>query len=237
VGVGPPREPPPLLLDPMLPCCNGMRARDRSGGRVPALAGDDAELAERRERHARVERDLQAVKARYVAMRSPVERMADRMIGIAGSTAFLVVHALWFIVWILWNVGAFGFDPVDRFPFGFLTTAVSLEAIFLSILVLLSQNRDAMIAELREEVTLEIDTRTEEEVTKILQLVTGLYGRLGIPLSDDEELRRMLRPLDKDALEIELRDQIANAKAAPRRRKERAPRGGAEGGGPGAGVD
>jgi uncharacterized membrane protein len=216
-----------------------MRVPDRRERHVADVpGGEEAGVAERRERHAQVERNLQAVKARYVAMRSPVERLADRMIGIAGSTAFLVVHALWFVVWILWNVGAFGFDPVDRFPFGFLTTAVSLEAIFLSILVLLSQNRDAMIAELREEVTLEIDTRTEEEVTKILQLVTGLYGRLGIPLSDDEELRRMLRPLDTDALETELRDQIAKAKGErPRRRKERAPRGNVEGGGPGAGVD
>jgi uncharacterized membrane protein len=177
----------------------------------------DSTGGDRRERHARADRELEAVMARYAARRSRVERLADRLIGIVGSTPFLLAHVVWFVVWILWNVGAFGFAPVDRFPFGFLTTAVSLEAIFLSILVLLSQNRDAMIAELRAEVTLEIDSRTEEEVTKILQLVAGLYSRLDVPLGEDAELRRMLRPLDKAALESELREQIADAKAPGRK--------------------
>ena len=89
---------------------------------------------------------------------------------------------------------------------------VSLEAIFLSIFVLMTQRREARIAELREEITLDVDMRVEEEVTKTLQLMVGLYGRLGFTLSeeDDRELREMLQPLDPREIERELEAQIGD---------------------------
>ncbi|HET7230517.1 MAG TPA: DUF1003 domain-containing protein [Longimicrobium sp.] len=170
-------------------------------------------------RHARevaADHRVEAVKVRFAAERTPVERFSDHLMAIAASTPFLLAHAVWFILWIGWNVTRprAAFDP---FPFGLLTMVVSLEAIFLSIFVLLSQRRESQIAELREEMTLEVQMRTEEEVTKVLQLVAGLYGRLGYSVaSDDRELREMLRPLDKASLEEELSDQIRDdTRAAP----------------------
>jgi uncharacterized membrane protein len=103
------------------------------------------------------------------------------------------------------NLGSIAFDP---YPFGLLTMLVSLEAICLSIFILLAQNRAATTSELRDEVTLEVSMRVEEEVTKALQLITGLYRRLNLPLSEDPELRRMLLPLDRDEIERELANQI-----------------------------
>lgn len=153
---------------------------------------------------------VEAVKVRFAEERTPVERFSDWLMEIAASTPFLIFHAAWFAFWIVWNVTGrhAAFDP---FPFGLLTMVVSLEAIFLSIFVLLSQRRESQIAELREEMTLEVEMRTEEEVTKLLQLVAGLYGRLGYSLSnDDQELTEMLRPLDKETLEEELSDQISD---------------------------
>jgi uncharacterized membrane protein len=85
---------------------------------------------------------------------------------------------------------------------------VSLEAIFLSIFVLMSQGRESAIAELREEVTLAVNLRMEAEVTKVLQLVAGLYPRLELALGEDPELQDMLRPLDAEELEEELLEQI-----------------------------
>ncbi|HEX8830276.1 MAG TPA: DUF1003 domain-containing protein [Longimicrobium sp.] len=169
-------------------------------------------------RHARAvaaDHRVEAVKVRFAAERTPVERFSDHLMAIAASTPFLLAHAVWFILWIGWNVTRphASFDP---FPFGLLTMVVSLEAIFLSIFVLLSERRESQIAELREELTLEVQMRTEEEVTKLLQLVAGLYGRLGYSVAaDDPELHEMLRPLDKESLEEELSDQIRDdAKAA-----------------------
>ena len=175
----------------------------------PARGQRDNREQRRHERQVAAGHTVKAVKVRFAAERTPVQRFADMLMGIAGSTPFLLLHGVWFILWIGWNVTRAHHD-FDPFPFGLLTLVVSLEAIFLSIFVLMSQRRESQIAELREEMTLEVQMRTEEEVTKVLQLVAGLYGRLGHSLSDDDhELRAMLKPLDKESLEEELSDQIA----------------------------
>ena len=163
---------------------------------------------DRRARRDMADRHMEAVKARYNAGRSRMERIADAMTGVAASTPFLLLHATWFAAWISWNVGVFGLRPFDPFPFGLLTMVVSLEAIFLSLFVLITQNRESAIAELREEVTLAVELNTEAETTKVLQLVLGLYSRLGFPIGKDEELWRMLEPLDQVRIERELNEQI-----------------------------
>jgi len=162
---------------------------------------------------------VQAVKTRLASERTPLEAMAESLIRLAATTWFLALHVAWFAVWIIWNLGGLGAEPFDPFPFGLLTMVVSLEAIFLSIFVLMTQSRESRIAELREEMTLEVDLRVEEEVTKTLQLVTGLYSRLGFELQDDGELREMLRPLDKDEIERELADQIEDPAHSDERRR------------------
>ena len=154
------------------------------------------------------DRKLEAVKARYASERSWLERLADWMTQMAGGSAFLVGHIIAFAGWILLNIGWWGLPPFDPFPFGFLTMIVSLEAIVLSIFILMSQNRESAIGELRAEVALEINFCVEEEVTKALQLITGLYARLNVPLAEDPELREMLQPLDKDRIEREIAGQI-----------------------------
>jgi uncharacterized membrane protein len=119
---------------------------------------------------------------------------------------------VWFSLWILWNTGLLpGVEPFDPFPFGLLTMIVSLEAIFLSIFVLMAQRRESSIAELREEITLQVLMRAEEEVTKTLQLVAGLYQRLGHKLAEDPELAEMMKPIDADAIERSLTSQIERA--------------------------
>ena len=84
-----------------------------------------------------------------------------------------------FVVWIFWNIPGVPLPKFDPYPYGMLTMIVSLEAIFLSIFVLMTQSRESKIGELREELTLQVNLRVEEEVTKTLHLVAGLYSRLG----------------------------------------------------------
>lgn len=149
-----------------------------------------------------------ALKAAHFADRTLMQRFADTLIRVGGSTPFLVVHIIWFLVWITWNTGLLGLPPADPFPFGLLTMIVSLEAIFLSIFVLIGQSREAAIAELREELTLQVNLRIEAEVTKTLQLVAGLYTRMGYRFAQDEELKEMLKELDSEAMERQLLEQI-----------------------------
>jgi uncharacterized membrane protein len=163
-------------------------------------------------RRAGTQQARQSLAAHHAAQRSSIERIADVLTRAAASTPFLVLHVVWFAAWILWNTGAFGIAPFDPFPFGLLTLIVSLEAIFLSIFVLMAQSRESAVAELREEVSLQVVLRMEEEVTKTLQLVAGLYTRLGHQVSDDPELREMLGPLDADRIERDLVEQIKEAR-------------------------
>jgi uncharacterized membrane protein len=164
---------------------------------------------ERRQRSVGTHRAIRALKARHAARRSPLETAADRLTRVASSGYFLAIHVLWFGAWVLWNTGRIpGVVPFDPFPFGLLTMVVSLEAIFLSIFVLMAQRRESSIAELREEIMLQVLMRSEEEVTKTLQLVAGLYPRLGHKLAEDPELSEMMKPLDAEDIERQLTSQI-----------------------------
>jgi len=191
--------------------------------RRPAIPGDVVDEAlidepqERRRRRMVANKAFVAIKAQHASERSRIEAAADWLNQAASSTPFLVFHVLWFLVWMTWNTGLLGLRPFDPFPFGLLTMVVSLEAIFLSIFVLMAQQRESAIAELREEIALQVGLRLEEEVTKTLQLVAGLYTRLGHKLGEDPELHEMLQPLDVSAIERELMLQIAAA--AQMRRK------------------
>ena len=174
---------------------------------------------DRRKRAASTTRAFRAIKAQHAENRTLTEILASRLTDFASSTVFLLIHIVWFTVWILWNAGVIGLRPFDPFPFGLLTLVVSLEAIFLSIFLLLGQRRESGIAELREEVTLQVTLRVEEEVTKSLQLISGLYARLGYKLGEDPELEAMMVPLDSAAIEAELDKQIKESAATRLRRK------------------
>jgi uncharacterized membrane protein len=173
---------------------------------------DDGGL-ERRKRRYVANLAFGAIKAQTAAHRTLLERFVDELNEIAGSVWFLVAHVIWFAIWIVWNTGAFGAPKFDPYPFGLMTTIVSLEAIFLSIFVLMAQKRESAIAELREELGLQVSLRVEQEVTKTLQLVAGLYTRLGHRVSDDPELHHMLQPLDVRGIERDLLEQIEAATA------------------------
>lgn len=173
-------------------------------------------MPDRRSARMVANRAFGAIKAQHAADRTKLDRAAERLNRVASSPTFLLLHVVWFAIWISWNVGAFGLRPFDPFPFGLLTMVVSLEAIFLSIFVLLAQKREAAIAELREELSLQVGLWTEREVTKTLQLVTGLYRRLGHALADDAELREMLGPLDVHGIESRLISEMERTPPRPK---------------------
>src|SRR5262245_2120773 len=168
-------------------------------------------LRDRRRRRFVANRAFGALKAKHAAERTVMQSVADWLNDLASSPRFFILHVIWFLIWITWNVGMLGLRPFDPYPFGLLTMVVSLEAIFLSIFVLMAQKRESAVAELREELALQVNLRMEEEVTKTLQLVAGLYTRLGHRVAEDPELADMMQPLDIASIEEELTTQIAAA--------------------------
>ena len=127
------------------------------------------------------------------------------------STGFLIGNILIFIVWLVINTGLIpAVKPFDKFPFPLLTTSVSLEAIILAILVLSSQNRASKVADLREEVQLQVNVLTEEEITRLLWMLVLLLKKNNIPIPEDERLQEMLRETDVEKIEKRMKKQIEN---------------------------
>ncbi|MFN2540493.1 MAG: DUF1003 domain-containing protein [Mycobacteriales bacterium] len=100
-------------------------------------------------------------KAVWASVRQVQDEITDAITAFAGSLSFVYIHVGWFALWVLLNVGAFGLSAFDRFPFGLLTLIVSLEAIFLSTFVMISQNRQAARADVRSELDFETNLRSE----------------------------------------------------------------------------
>jgi uncharacterized membrane protein len=109
------------------------------------------------------------------------DRVSDAITRFSGSMTFVYFHVLWFGLWILVNVGLFRLPFVgefDAFPFGLLTMVVSLEAIFLSTFVLISQNRMARLAEKRAELDLHVNMLAEQKAAKTLEMLDHLTRQL-----------------------------------------------------------
>lgn len=154
-------------------------------------------------------RIIKSFRAKADAKRSFAEKAADYMTATFGSIRFLTVNVIWFVVWIAINTGLIPWvKPFDHFPFGLLTMVVSLEAIILAIFVLISQNRESKINDLREEVDLQLDIITEEEITKLLEMVSRIAEKNGIDISKDEILKEMLEPTNTSRIERSLEKQV-----------------------------
>jgi uncharacterized membrane protein len=115
-------------------------------------------------------------------------RIADAITSISGRMIFAYVHIVWFGGWILLNTGRLGVRAFDPFPYGLLTMIVSLEAIFLSTFVLISQNRLGEETERRADLDLHIGLLTEHELTRVLQMLDAIQDKLGIVDHENSEL-------------------------------------------------
>ncbi|HEU4751820.1 MAG TPA: DUF1003 domain-containing protein [Armatimonadota bacterium] len=204
MSLNPPRREPPRTIHP-----------------------DDPELAEVVRRNIRT---LVELRQQFEQRRTRQDRVADAITRFTGSMPFVYLHAGLFALWILVNVGAVpGVRPFDPFPFVMLAMWASVEAIFLSTFVLISQNRMAALADKRADLDLQISLLTEHEVTRVLALVDAMAQQMGIHSADEaevEKLKEAVRPeavlheieeVEQGADELELHDEPESLRAgAPR---------------------
>lgn len=109
---------------------------------------------------------------------SILQRIADWISWFSGSMMFLVLNGLWFVVWIAVNTWPMGVEQFDPFPFGLLTMIVSLEAIFLSCFVLISQNRQAEKDRVRSDIEYEVNIKAELEVAHLHEKTDRMYAEM-----------------------------------------------------------
>jgi uncharacterized membrane protein len=132
--------------------------------------------------------------------RTRTERIADSITSFFGSNSFIWLHVIWFSLWIIFDLPEWGFAPFDPFPFTFLTMVVSLEAIFLSAFILMSENRQGRLTDRRARVNLQVDMIAEREITKLMKLVMDIHSQLGIQKPVDDELENMQKPTNIEHL-------------------------------------
>jgi uncharacterized membrane protein len=137
--------------------------------------------------------EMVELEARDRLRTSVSDRIANWISAFAGSMLFVWLHIAWFAAWILLNTSFVGWR-FDAFPFGLLTMIVSLEAIFLSTFVLISQNRLSLFADKRSKLDLQVNLISELEVTKVMSLLSDIHQHLGLSKVEDVELQHMQEP-------------------------------------------
>ena len=150
---------------------------------------------------ATLDENLEAIKKwerGILVARSKAEQVTDWIVAAAGHSTVLIFHFAWFGMWIMVNSGVFKAIPVfDPFPFPFLTLTVSLEAIFLALFVLASQNRLARQSDMRSHLDLQIDLLAEREMTAVLQLLQDITKKLDVDSSvTPAQLRDLMQKTD-----------------------------------------
>ena len=120
-----------------------------------------------------------------------LQLIADWIAWFSGSMQFLIINGLWFAVWIAVNTLPLGFNQFDPFPFGLLTMIVSLEAIFLSCFVLISQNRQAAKDKIRADIEYDVNIKAELEIAHLHEKIDHIHEELLGKFSDFEKRRRM----------------------------------------------
>lgn len=168
-----------------------------------------------------VEENIDAVKVWEQAAldeRSAAVRFSEWVTRVLGGGPSLALHVAWFGFWVLANSHAIpGLQPFDRFPFPLLTTMVSLEAIFLSLFVLASQNRMTMQADKRAQLDLQIDLLAEREMTAVLVMMADLARHMKAPVSlTAEQIRDLAQKTDVGSLVSELERLPDGAAAKPK---------------------
>ena len=135
--------------------------------------------------------------------RTPTDRIAEAIANFCGSMAFVWVHVIWFGGWILLNTIP-GLPHVDPFPFTFLTLIVSLEAIFLSTFILISQNLETRMSERRSHLDLQLNMLSEQENTKMIAILLAIAEKVGADTSYDPHLEA----LSEETVPEKLAEQI-----------------------------
>ena len=171
-------------------------------GMTPVLERNIRSLQERRERERR---------------ESPLaDRIADAVTAFAGSMTFVVVHMVVFGFWALVNSGLLPVLPRWDETFVILGTSASVEAIFLSTFVLISQNRMAAVTAKRADLDLQISLLAEHEITKLVTMTKTISDHLGLQSEADAEVSELELDVAPEAVldEMEARERDAGTASA-----------------------
>ncbi len=134
-------------------------------------------------------------------------KIADMITRFAGSMSFVYIHIAWFAFWLL-----FAHQIGDPFPFGLLTLIVSLEAIFLSTFILVSQNRQAQLAEER-------DKEDEEDTEEIQEDIEDIQEDFDTLQKDLAEVRKLIERIEAKTYQAETANKPVTFQIRPKKKR------------------
>jgi uncharacterized membrane protein len=137
--------------------------------------------------------------------RTRSDLIAEAIANFCGSMTFVWVHVVWFGGWIAINLTP-GIRHIDPFPFTFLTLVVSLEAIFLSTFILISQNHDTKVSERRNHLDLQINLLSEQENTRMIGILQAIAEKVGADVSPDPHLQALAQETAPERLVKQIKD-------------------------------
>lgn len=140
--------------------------------------------------------------------RTKSDLVAEVIANFCGSMTFVWVHVAWFGGWVVLNIIP-GVRHIDPFPFTFLTLVVSLEAIFLSTFILISQNHDTKISERRNHLDLQINLLSEQENTRMIEMLRAIAAKVGCEIPHGPEVESLSAETNPEELaaQIEQREE------------------------------
>ncbi len=147
---------------------------------------------------------LQERRRQEAAHATRQERLAEAITSFAGSMSFVYLHLAIYAAWIALNLGFIPGVPKFDPSFVILATEASVEAIFLSTFVLISQNRQAAAADKRADLDLHINLLTEHELTKLSEVVLAIAARLDVQVGDTADIQEIQKDVAPEAVLDEL---------------------------------
>lgn len=160
-------------------------------------------MADQHSLNSSLKRNIEALRRRREAEEATAngqERLASAITRFSGSMRFVYLHLLLYGGWILANTGWISaIRPWDS-SFVILAMVASVEAIFLSTFILITQNRMAAAADRRAELDLQVSLLAEAEITKLVQLVSEMAERMQVPAAEEPEVEEMKRPVEPEAV-------------------------------------
>jgi uncharacterized membrane protein len=153
-------------------------------------------------------KEICAIEEAALSRRSLAVRISDVIATQAGRMWFIICHVVWFAIWIGLNWERRSAGAFDPFPFSLLTMIVSLESIFLSLFILMSQNRSAHHADRRYHLDLQINLLAENENTQVLRMLRALCKYHKLAIAGDPEIKALAERTEIQSVLTELKDSL-----------------------------
>lgn len=142
--------------------------------------------------------------------RTLIDKISERIGHFAGTLGFVIFQTVMVTIWLVVNAGAVPSIPsFDPYPFGFLATVLGLEGVTLTAFVLIRQNRMSMRADRRNHLQLQINLLSEQEVTKVIQMLERMSQQMGIEAEvTDLESKELAADTPIEGIANELREHL-----------------------------